>query len=86
MAEEVIVEEDEFYSIRPLRIRVKPGYDGELPGPNLIEAHVTAIIDLFEQQNSLNGQSRGKEKSTLRTREVTAVIQKYKQRYCGYCC
>ncbi|KAF9084242.1 hypothetical protein BGX27_003882, partial [Mortierella sp. AM989] len=77
----VIDENDDYYSINPLRIKVKPGYGGDLPGVCLIEAHVTAIVDLHGQQTSLTCQPRSGENSSLRTREVAAVIQKYKLRY-----
>lgn len=79
--ESIIDEDDDYYSIKPLRINVRQGCEGELPGPSLIDLHVTAMVDLYEQQASLEGQPRSLMKSPLRTREVAAIIKKYKLRY-----
>jgi len=88
VAEKTVIDPiDDYNSIRPLRVREKPGYEGDLPSVAMIEAHVTAIVDLYDAQETRAeqmlraGHSRSKGQSTLRTPEVAAIIKKYKLRY-----
>lgn len=85
VAEEIVLNlEDDYHSVKPLRVFAKAGSEGKLPSPAMIEAHVTSIVDLFDHQNAMAGNVRTTEKSSLRPAEVKGVIQKYKLRYVSF--
>ncbi|KAF9342966.1 hypothetical protein BGX34_007413, partial [Mortierella sp. NVP85] len=82
VAEEPIIHDDEYHSIKPIRVRADHGgLEGDLPSPETIDAYVKSVIDLYGQQMAMQGQSSSHNTVNLRTKEVVGIIKKYKLRY-----
>ncbi|KAI7831556.1 hypothetical protein BC939DRAFT_489315 [Gamsiella multidivaricata] len=67
VADEIVQHEDDYHSIRPIRINTTADYEGDLPSPETIDTYVKAVVDLYEQQKSMAGRSIAQEKTSLRT-------------------
>jgi len=83
VAEEPVIDDDDYHSVKPIRVRSKRGgFEGDLPSPETIDAYVKSVIDLYNQQLALNREGQPSNKMiNLRTSEVLGIIKGYKQRY-----
>lgn len=81
VAEKPIIDDDEYHSIKPIRVRADHGgLEGDLPSPETIDAYVKSVIDLYGQQEGIRGRS-AHQTINLRTKEVVGIIKKFKPRY-----
>jgi hypothetical protein len=81
VAEETVLEDDDYHSIKPIRVNATNNHEDELPSPETIDAYIKSVIDLYGQQKATAGHSTSQEKFSLRTPEVVGIIKKYKLRY-----
>ncbi|KAK3827863.1 MAG: hypothetical protein J3Q66DRAFT_382745, partial [Benniella sp.] len=81
VADEMVLADDDSDSIKPIRVHVTDGYEGDLPSPETIDAYVKAVIDLYNRQSDIAGQTTSHETTFSRTKEVAEIIKKYKRRY-----
>jgi hypothetical protein len=81
VAEEPFIDDDDYHSIKPIRVKSRRGgLEGDLPSPETIDAYVKSVIDLYNQQVSMNGGSQAP-RINLRTSVVLGLIKGYKKRY-----
>lgn len=83
VADNVVLKEDDFFSIKPIRVNAKDGHEGELPSPETIDSYVKSVIDLHTQQMAVQDLS-AHQTVNLRTKEVLGIIKNYKLRYESY--
>lgn len=81
VAEDTVLEDDDYHSVKPVRVNATNNHGGDLPSPETIDSYIKGVIDLHGQQIATAGHSASQEKVSLRTPEVIGIIKKYKLRY-----